>query len=199
MNRKQSSIADAKYAKKAEGILGSSHAGMVCIVTATMRKTEEHPLTMGAEYTIRMATLADVALISHQRANMFIDMGMDPAPIRQMEQPFQMWVSDLMTKGAYYGWFAVADDGQVVAGAGLWLNPWIPSPQSPSGQRGYILNVYTEPEHRRQGLARRLVQTCIDDCRERGLSAVVLHASDQGRPIYERMGFKVTNEMRLYV
>jgi hypothetical protein len=41
------------------------------------------------------------------------------------------------------------------------------------------------------------VQAAIESCRERGLSAVLLHASDAGRPLYESMGFTPTSEMRL--
>jgi GNAT superfamily N-acetyltransferase len=153
---------------------------------------------MGIEYTIRMATLDDVDTLIHHRAAMFTDMGFDPALVSRMGEPFRGWVSERLSSGEYLGWLALAD-GQVVAGAGLWLNQWIPSPMIPNGKRGYILNVYTEPEHRRQGLARRLVEACMDHCREQGLIAAVLHASDQGRPIYEGMGFTDTNEMRLYL
>ena len=32
---------------------------------------------------------------------------------------------------------------------------------------------------------------------ERGVKRVVLHASDAGRALYERLGFVATNEMRL--
>jgi hypothetical protein len=33
--------------------------------------------------------------------------------------------------------------------------------------------------------------------KEQGFSSVVLHASDEGRPLYETLGFVPTNEMRL--
>jgi hypothetical protein len=33
--------------------------------------------------------------------------------------------------------------------------------------------------------------------RERGLGAVALHASDDGQPLYEALGYRPTNEMRL--
>ncbi len=48
-----------------------------------------------------------------------------------------------------------------------------------------------------QGMARRLMDTVLDACRERGIRAVVLHASPDGRPLYESLGFSSTNEMRL--
>ena len=37
----------------------------------------------------------------------------------------------------------------------------------------------------------------VEECRKRKLKRVALHASDIGRPLYEAMGFKSTNEMRL--
>jgi hypothetical protein len=37
----------------------------------------------------------------------------------------------------------------------------------------------------------------IDSCRREGHAVVFLHASDEGRPLYEELGFRATNEMRL--
>jgi GNAT superfamily N-acetyltransferase len=60
-----------------------------------------------------------------------------------------------------------------------------------------IVNVYTEPAHRRRGLARRLMVAMLDWLREQGYGTVSLHASDYGRPLYESLGFAATNEMRM--
>ena len=60
-----------------------------------------------------------------------------------------------------------------------------------------ILNVYTEPEFRRQGVARRIMETILHWIRARGLRSAHLHASDEGRVLYEKLGFVATNEMRL--
>ena len=57
--------------------------------------------------------------------------------------------------------------------------------------------MYTEPAYRRQGVARLLVRTMIEWCRAEGFVAVALHASKDGRPLYESFGFRPTNEMRL--
>ena len=71
------------------------------------------------------------------------------------------------------------------------------SPDDATGRRALVQNVYTEPAFRRQGLARRLMATAIAWCRDQGLRSVSLHASDIGRPLYEDLGFRQTNEMRL--
>jgi GNAT superfamily N-acetyltransferase len=63
--------------------------------------------------------------------------------------------------------------------------------------RGNIVNVYTETAYRRKGLARELMKTAMEWCAREGVEMVILHASDHGRPLYERLGFEATNEMTL--
>ena len=59
------------------------------------------------------------------------------------------------------------------------------------------MNVYTEPRYRKRGLARRLMATVMDWCREQGLRTLILHASDEARPLYQSLGFRPTNEMSI--
>jgi GNAT superfamily N-acetyltransferase len=67
----------------------------------------------------------------------------------------------------------------------------------PGRWRGNILNVYTCPQSRRKGLARKLTERAIEWCRANRVGTVILHASDAGRPLYQSMGFVPSNEMRL--
>lgn len=144
-------------------------------------------------YSIRPATLQDVATIAHQRRQMFTEMGaLERAGIP--ERVILAWLSTQMEQGAYLGWLAQTGS-TVVGGAGLLLYDWLPAPDL-STRRGYICNVYVEPEHRRQGLARRLVQGGLEACQERGISIVSLHASEAGRPVYEGLGFQPSPEMQ---
>ncbi len=152
---------------------------------------------MSTAYIIRQATVDDAGIVAQQRASMFTDMGIDPGLIAARDASFRAWVGERLAGGNYRGWLAVKDDGQVIAGAGLWFYEWIPSPLAPSLTRAYILNVYTERQFRKQGIARRLVEEILAYCRERELAVVLLHASQEGRPIYEGLGFKASNEMRL--
>jgi GNAT superfamily N-acetyltransferase len=152
---------------------------------------------MTMNYTIRKASADDAEIILHHRVGMFTDMGIDPALVAKMAAPFRAWIGEEFSAGRFETWFACAEDGQVIAGAGFWLYQWIPSPLAPQTVRAYILNVYTERDYRQQGIARRLIEEIIAHCREKGYAVVMLHASQQGRPIYEALNFKQTNEMRL--
>lgn len=152
------------------------------------------------EFLIRRATVEDVSIITCHRRAMFADMGEhDNAKLDAMSVSFRNWVIERLTTGEYLGWFVVNEQGSIIAGAGLWLLAWAPTPSDQSAQRGYIFNVYTQPEYRRHGLARRLMKTILDYCRENKMNVVALHASDEGRTLYESLGFKQTNEMRLFL
>jgi ribosomal protein S18 acetylase RimI-like enzyme len=144
-----------------------------------------------------LATLADLDIIIHHRDAMFTEMGL-PRDERfiAMIAGARPWLRLHLEAATYLG-FLIAHDGRVVAGSGLYLVDWPPSFTDAGTRRGHVFDVYVEPAHRRRGLARRVTQTCVDECKMRGIRVVTLHASDAGRGVYEAMGFKPTNEMRL--
>jgi GNAT superfamily N-acetyltransferase len=150
--------------------------------------------------TIRPATLedADVDAIVHHRRAMFADMGYgDERALEAMAVHFRPWLRRKMEAGEYRAWFAIAPDSSIAAGLGLWLMDWPPHMVAAGSWRGNILNVYTEPAHRRCGMARALMQVALDWCAAHDVGAVILHASPDGRALYESLGFTPSNEMRL--
>jgi GNAT superfamily N-acetyltransferase len=158
---------------------------------------ERKLIGMGTTLEIRQGTLDDIPTMVNHRRWMFESMGnKDTDALDLMDVNFEKWVQPRLLNGEYVAWFATHDQ-QIVAGAALWLMPWPPHVLSQSGPRAYILNVYTEPAYRKQGLAQRLVSTILEWCREQSIDVVTLHASDQGRSIYEAMGFTASNEMRM--
>jgi GNAT superfamily N-acetyltransferase len=149
-------------------------------------------------FLIRGGAASDAETIVRHRRAMFSEMGhRDDEALSKMSHAFEPWLAGKMQTGEYLAWFAVGADGSVAAGLGLWLMDWPPHIIGPGARRGNILNVYTEPHSRRLGLARRLMETALAWCRANGIRAVILHASDDGRRLYELLGFESTNEMRL--
>ncbi len=103
----------------------------------------------------------------------------------------------MMGEGKYLGWILL-DDQRPIASAGLLILDWPPHPLDPTGEyRAYLLNVFVEPQYRRGGLARELVALCLAEAGRRKLRVISLHASKEGRPLYESLGFRSTNEMLL--
>jgi GNAT superfamily N-acetyltransferase len=149
-------------------------------------------------FIIRAAQPGEAPLIVAHRRAMFAEIRQ--LPIEQldaMEAAFGPWVADRLAHGEYHGWFGESTTGVVVAGAGVWLMDWPPHMLHVEARRANLLNVYVQPIFRRRGLARALTETALNWCRQNGVRMVILHASDAGRPIYEALGFKATNEMSL--
>jgi GNAT superfamily N-acetyltransferase len=162
---------------------------------------------MSAAFDIRLATLADIELISWHRARMFRDMGeLPPELFETFRGQSRDKLHHMFARGDYIGWVvSLADEPErIVAGAGVQLREVPPHPQTNangkidilSGRQAIIQNVFTEPEWRRRGLAGLLIKRIIDWSREEGVDSLVLHASDEGRALYERLGFIATSEMR---
>ncbi len=80
------------------------------------------------------------------------------------------------------------------------MQPILPRPLNAStigeGRQGTIANVFTEPQWRRRGIAGRLVKEIITWSRNEQIDRLLLHVSDDGRSVYERLGFIAGNEMR---
>ena len=145
----------------------------------------------------RAATAADAAIITRHRRRMFVDAGRsDNRVLDVMEEQFQPWVTQQLESGNYMGWFALDDAGEVIGGSGLMILDWPPHPLDPtSDHRGYLLNVYVEPSHRRKHIASRLIELALDEARRRRIRVVALHSTEAGRELYQSNGFRATNEM----
>jgi GNAT superfamily N-acetyltransferase len=149
------------------------------------------------EITIRPAMPADIPELLRQRRGMYEDMGYtDQAAISAMLSTSENYLREAMPAASFRAWLAIYQ-AQTVAGGGLIINPWLSHPYDQQCRQATILNVYTDPKFRRQGIARLLMHTIIEWCRKDGLAQVSLHASKDGRPLYQSFGFEPTTEMRL--
>lgn len=152
---------------------------------------------MAEPFRIRRGEPADIPVIVHHRLGMFTEMGFgDPSTYAEYASEFQSFAAREMAAGRFLSWLAETSEGEIVAGGAVLVVPWPANPKHRKQQRAFLLNVFTEPAFRRQGIARSLVQTMSDWCRGQGFGSVFLHASDAGRPLYQSMGFQPTTELR---
>lgn len=159
-------------------------------------------------FTIRLATVVDADIIARHRARMFQDMGeVPPELFETFLTTSRGRLHPMLAHGEYIGWLASPENApeKIIGGAGVQLREVMPHPfTQPNGEstvaqgrHAIILNVFTEPEWRRRGVAALLMKRIIDWSREEKLDRLVLHSSDEGRALYERLGFVPTTEMEL--
>jgi GNAT superfamily N-acetyltransferase len=146
---------------------------------------------------IREATLADIPEILRQRRAMYEDMDYkDAAALSAMVSVTTSYIAKAMAEGSFRAWLASVET-RIVAGGAIIVSPWPAHPYDLECRRATILNVYTDRDYRRRGIARRILETMIDWCKHEGFARVDLHASEDGRRLYESLGFEPSNEMRL--
>ena len=93
----------------------------------------------------------------------------------------------------------LAEEGTRTVGIGmLFYYRSVPSRLNPTGQNGYLTNLFVEEGFRRQGIGRQIAQSLIDRAGKRNCYIIMLHASEMGRPLYLEMGFQeIANGMIL--
>ena len=158
-------------------------------------------------FRVRLATAADAPIIAGHRCRMFQAMGELPPPADEdLHARTVAYLVGALQRAEYVGWLASppVEPETIVAGAGAQLRRVLPHPLKlgggevsvAEGRHAIVLNVYTEPAWRRRGLAELLMRRILTWAQEERLDRLVLHASREGRRLYERLGFVATNEMR---
>jgi ribosomal protein S18 acetylase RimI-like enzyme len=85
------------------------------------------------------------------------------------------------------------DSGLVACVVGA-IDERLPGPHNPTGWRGYVYNVATDPAYRRRGFSRACMQALLEWFAERGVGSVDLRASPDGEPLYTSLGFARTRD-----
>jgi len=94
--------------------------------------------------------------------------------------------------------YLVFDNEKFVGAGGVSYFQVMPTYHNPSGNKAYIMNMYTNPEYRRMGIAIKTLGLLVEDAKKRGIYAISLEATDMGKPLYEKYGFvKMNDEMEL--
>jgi GNAT superfamily N-acetyltransferase len=155
-------------------------------------------MVMDPSIHIRKGAPSDLPMAAHHRISMMTSMGIgDPSAYESYAMEFQDFARRAMEDQTYHQWLAETDTGKVVSGAAAFVVPWPGNPRDRQQKRVYILNVFTEPEYRRHGIARAMLQEIIAWCRSQGFTSVRLVSSEMGVPLYQSLGFQPTREMKL--
>ena len=86
--------------------------------------------------------------------------------------------------------YVARDEMDIVSCAFLLI---VEKPMSPSfitGKTGTVLNVYTKPDYRKKGYAKKLITTMLEDAKAEGLSIIELKATEDGYSLYKFVGFE---------
>ena len=154
-------------------------------------------------YTTRFATLEEIPKLVECWTKMTIEMSEPdgtPLPtderITEIYEIFEARIKD----GSLIFRVAVDDNGEIAACAGglirydyMWPLSKDPSPV------GWVVSVYTDHNHRKQGLANKIVNEVCEWLQQKEVSMIRLWASKQGKPTYEKLGFEQSSFMEKFI
>ncbi len=86
--------------------------------------------------------------------------------------------------------YAAKENEVILSTAFLLVSEKPASPSFPNGWTGTILNVYTKPEYRGKGLARRVMEALVRDAENMDLCLLELKATEDGYSLYQKLGFE---------
>ncbi len=146
---------------------------------------------MSQPFTIRRATADDLETLVTLRLKLeYEDHPADEQAPAEMRQALADYLAAALPSEQMLIWVAEAD-GAIVGTSGLIFFQKPPTEHNPSGREAYILNMYTLPEWRGQGIATALVQTLIAYVRQTPARRIFMYATPAGKPLYEKLGFAV--------
>ena len=143
---------------------------------------------MGLRY--HKATLKDLDLLVHTRVQVLLAANGLPeeTDMTAVKTASRDYYRAALSDGSHAAWLVFDGDTWIGAG-GVSFYQIMPTYHNPSGRKAYLMNIYTRPDYRRQGIARHMVDLLVGEARERGVTAISLEATAMGMPLYESYGF----------
>lgn len=148
----------------------------------------------------KKATIEDIDLLTKTRIEVLraANKLSDDVDMSEVEKQSYEYYKRALLDGSHTA-YLVFDEQKIVGTGGVSYFQVMPTYHNPSGLKAYIMNMYTNPEYRRRGIAIETLRLLVEDAKEKGISAISLEATDMGRPLYEKFGFvKLNDEMEYH-
>jgi len=149
--------------------------------------------------TYKRATLDDLEILTETRALVLkavygVADDADMAEVRAQSYDYYKKALEEDKHVAYL----VFDGEKFVGAGGISFYRVMPTYDNPTGEKAYVMNMYTAPEYRRKGIGYHTLDLLVKEAKTRGVTAIGLDASDMGRLLYEKYGFvSAEDEMKL--
>ena len=105
-----------------------------------------------------------------------------------IEKNLRQYYSKYLNTDFYAAFVEV--DNEIASVAFLAISNKPASLSFPTGRTGTVLNVLTYLKYRKKGYATSTMNLLLDEAKKQGLSYVELSASESGKLLYQKLGFK---------
>lgn len=147
----------------------------------------------------KKATIEDINVLTKSRVEVLraTNQLADDVDMSEVETQSYDYYKKALSDGTHTA-YLVFDGDRFIGAGGISYFRVMPTYHNASGNKAYIMNMYTNPDYRRLGIAYKTLELLVADAREKDVKAISLEATEMGRPLYEKFGFvKMNDEMEL--
>lgn len=156
---------------------------------------------MNSEYTKPCAASAEIRLARSSDEALFLEMRLECLRVVYGFPESFSFSADLVAQsrkyfleGDHITVLALDESGKCVGIASLCFIGVMPTFEHPSGKRAHLMNVYVRAEARRRGIGKAMAARLIEEARAQGATEITLDATEEGRLLYEALGFGENKE-----
>lgn len=152
-----------------------------------------------------IASKDDIPVLSCHHRRMFEEiwqkkgLKLEVPKAMELEKAYAEKLEKQFRDGSCRAWIVKENECLLASGA-ISMASLAPVPGDMNPEVAYLHSMYTEKGSRNRGYARLIIESAIFFCKGKGIGRMLLNASEDGRPLYEGLGFSSSGEaMRLFI
>ncbi len=139
---------------------------------------------------IKKAKFDDIELLIKLRMKVLSEVFSIPSnqSLKNLEHENRIYYQNTLSKDEHIACFAYIDN-KVVGCGGICFYRELPSPDNINGNCAYLMNIYTRPEFRGQGIGGKIVNWLVQQAQNKKVMKIYLESSEYGHSLYQKLGF----------
>ena len=150
---------------------------------------------MSENVVFEITDLSDLEELVDMRMKFLLDMHPtnDKTVIEKAYKENMKYLEEMIKQELYIGYLGSINGLNVCCG-GLLLYKLPPLINKFNRVQGHVLNIYTIPEYRNQGIGLQLIEYIKTSAKETGINRLFLNSTVIGEGLYKKCGFKEPEE-----
>ena len=139
----------------------------------------------------RKMDINDLDLFVKLRLDFLLEVieNIDDKTIEEIKNALNKYFIEQIPKNKFIGIICEYNE-KTISTAFMAINEKPANPNFVNGKIGTILNVYTYPEYRKNGISTKIMEIIIEEAKNQNISEIDLLAREIGENIYRKLGFK---------
>ena len=143
----------------------------------------------------RLATINDIDTLINMRLAQLKEEGAEESC--DLKPYLKKYYLENLNNGTFVSYLAI-DNNEVIATSGMSFASKPPYYTCKSGKIGLLSSMYTLPNYRRKGIAKKLLNMVIGEAKNKECGVIHVTASVKGVLLYESYGFKHNDRFLQY-